>query len=69
MTDRRITKSKQAIEETFFELLKEKKSLNKITVSEITRSANLGRGYCLLLYLNLLNFIPLNFVRFKVKVK
>ncbi len=42
--DRRTAKSKQAIEETFFELLKEKKSLNKITVSEITRIANLGRG-------------------------
>ncbi len=44
MTDRRTAKSKQAIEETFFDLLKEKKSLNKITVSEITRIANLGRG-------------------------
>lgn len=44
MTDRRTAKSKQAIEETFFELLKKKKSLNKITVSEITRIANLGRG-------------------------
>ncbi len=44
MTDRRTAKSKQAIEETFFKLLKEKKSLNKITVSEITRIANIGRG-------------------------
>ncbi len=44
MADRRTAKSKQAIEETFFELLKAKKSLNKITVSEITRIANLGRG-------------------------
>ena len=44
MMDRRTAKSKQAIEETFFVLLKEKKSLNKITVSEITRIANLGRG-------------------------
>lgn len=42
--NRQTTKSKKAIEETFFKLLKEKKSLNKITVSEITRIANLGRG-------------------------
>ncbi|MCR3760963.1 TetR/AcrR family transcriptional regulator [Clostridium felsineum] len=43
MKDRRFIKTEQAIRETFLNLLKEK-SLNKITVSQISISANLGRG-------------------------
>lgn len=43
MEDRRAVKSKKAICEAFLSLLK-KKSLNKITVAEISRIADLGRG-------------------------
>lgn len=43
MEDRRSVKSKKAISEAFLSLL-EKKSLKKITVTEISRIADLGRG-------------------------
>ena len=43
MEDRRIQKSKNAIRQSFLGLLQEK-SLNQITVSEICRIANIGRG-------------------------
>lgn len=43
MNDRRNEKTEQLIKGTFLKLLKEK-SLNKITVAEISRLANLGRG-------------------------
>lgn len=43
MNDRRNEKTEQLIKEIFLKLLKEK-SLNKITVAEISRLANLGRG-------------------------
>ena len=51
MTDRRIQKSEDAIQNSFFELLKEK-SLNKITVAEICRRANIGRGTFYLHYID-----------------
>ena len=51
MEDRRIQKSKDAIQNSFFELLKEK-SLNKITVAEICRMANVGRGTFYLHYMD-----------------
>lgn len=43
MTDRRIQKSRKIIQDSFLEILKEK-SLNKITVTEICRKANVCRG-------------------------
>ncbi|MCL1992094.1 MAG: TetR family transcriptional regulator C-terminal domain-containing protein [Spirochaetes bacterium] len=43
MEDRRAAKSKMAIKKVFLELLK-KKPLNKITVAELSREADLGRG-------------------------
>ncbi|WP_315169014.1 TetR/AcrR family transcriptional regulator [Metaclostridioides mangenotii] len=43
MKDRRSIKTKKAIREAFLSLMEEKK-LNRITVSEISRRANLGRG-------------------------
>ncbi len=43
MDDRRNAKTEKIIKETFLSLLK-KKNLNKITVAEISRQANLGRG-------------------------
>lgn len=43
MNDRRTTKSKDAIRTCFLSLLKEKK-LNKITVAEICRMADIGRA-------------------------
>ncbi len=43
MNDRRNAKTEKSIKETFLALLK-KKSLNKITVAEITRHADIGRG-------------------------
>jgi len=43
MKDRRSIKTKKAIREAFLSLMKEKR-LNRITVSEISRKANLGRG-------------------------
>lgn len=43
MNDRRTAKSKDAIRTCFLSLLKEKK-LNKITVAEICRMADIGRG-------------------------
>lgn len=43
MEDRRNKKTEQLIKRVFLNLLKEK-SLNKITVSEISRQADLGRG-------------------------
>ena len=51
MEDRRIQKSKAAIQNSFFELLREK-SLNKITVAEICRAANIGRGTFYLHYMD-----------------
>ena len=51
MEDRRIKKSKDAIQNSFFGLLKEK-SLNKITVAEICRTANVGRGTFYLHYMD-----------------
>lgn len=43
MEDRRVQRSKEAIRECFLALLREKR-LSKITVSEICRMANIGRG-------------------------
>lgn len=43
MQDRRTIKTKRAIREAFLSLLK-KKSLNKITVAEVSQKADLGRG-------------------------
>lgn len=43
MEDRRAVKSKKAIRQAFLALLKEK-SLNNITVAELSRRADLGRG-------------------------
>lgn len=43
MDDRRNTKTEKLIKETFLALLK-KKNLNKVTVAEISRQADLGRG-------------------------
>lgn len=43
MEDRRIRKTREAISEAFLALL-ENKSINKITVAEISRAADLGRG-------------------------
>ncbi len=43
MNDRRTAKSKDAIRACFLSLLKQKK-LNKITVAEICRMADIGRG-------------------------
>ena len=43
MEDRRIQKSKDAIQNCFLKLLTEK-SVNRITVAEICRMANIGRG-------------------------
>lgn len=43
MEDRRTIKTKRAIRNTFISLLREK-PLNKITVSEISEKADLGRG-------------------------
>ena len=43
MDDRRNAKTEKLIKETFLSLLK-KQSLSKITVAEISRQANLGRG-------------------------
>lgn len=43
MKDRRVLKTENAIREAFLSLLKEK-DLNQITVSEISKRADLGRG-------------------------
>ncbi|MDS0525277.1 TetR/AcrR family transcriptional regulator [Clostridium sp. SHJSY1] len=43
MKDRRFLKTEHVIRKVFLDLLKEK-NLNQITVSEISRTANLGRG-------------------------
>lgn len=43
MADRRTIKTKKAIHQAFIELLNEK-SLNKITISELSERADLGRG-------------------------
>lgn len=43
MDDRRNAKTEKLIKETFLALLK-KKNLNKVTVAEISRQADLGRG-------------------------
>ncbi len=43
MKDRRTIKTKKAIRESFLELLKEK-DVQQITVSELSRRADLGRG-------------------------
>ena len=43
MEDRRVKRTKRAIKKVFMELLKEK-PLNKISVAEISREADLGRG-------------------------
>lgn len=43
MDDRRNAKTEKLIKETFLSLLK-KQNLNKITVAEISRQADLGRG-------------------------
>lgn len=43
MEDRRVQRSRDAIRTSFLALLKEKR-LNKITVAEICRMANIGRG-------------------------
>lgn len=41
--DRRTIRTRQAIRDVFIDLL-QKKALNKISVSEITNAANIGRG-------------------------
>ena len=43
MEDRRVAKTKKAIKKVFLELLKDK-NLNKISVAELSREADLGRG-------------------------
>lgn len=43
MTDRRKIKTKKAIHQAFIQLLKEK-SLNQITIAELSEKADLGRG-------------------------
>lgn len=43
MTDRRTIKTKKAIHQAFIELL-QNKPLNKITVAELSKNADLGRG-------------------------
>lgn len=43
MTDRRKIKTRKAIHQAFIQLLKEK-SLNQITVAELSEKADLGRG-------------------------
>ena len=43
MEDRRLTKTRHAIRETFLLLLKEK-NIDKITVAELCRRADVGRG-------------------------
>lgn len=43
MSDRRTTKTKKALHQTFIALLKEK-PLNKITIAELSHRADLGRG-------------------------
>ncbi|XNN69848.1 TetR/AcrR family transcriptional regulator [Bacillus pumilus] len=43
MQDRRTIKTKRAIRESFLELLQEKE-VQQITVSELSRKADLGRG-------------------------
>ena len=43
MEDRRSIKTKRAIKEAFLKLLHEKE-INKITVSDLSRRADLGRG-------------------------
>lgn len=54
MDDRRNAKTEKLIKETFLSLLK-KKSLNKITVAELSRQANLGRGTFYLHYTDVYN--------------
>ncbi len=51
MEDRRIQKSKEAIQKSFLSLL-QKKSLKTITVAEICRMANIGRGAFYLHYMD-----------------
>ena len=51
MEDRRIQKSKEAIQKSFLALLQEK-NLKKITVAEICRMANIGRGTFYLHYMD-----------------
>ena len=51
MIDRRVQKSEDAIQNSFLELLREK-NLNKITVAEICRRANIGRGTFYLHYID-----------------
>lgn len=51
MEDRRVLKSKEAIRQCFLALLKDKK-LKQVTVSEICRMANIGRGTFYLHYLD-----------------
>lgn len=43
MVDRRTTKTKKAIKSAFIEILKVK-SINKITISELSEKADIGRG-------------------------
>lgn len=54
MNDRRNAKTERLIKETFLSLLK-KQNLNKITVAEISRQANLGRGTFYLHYTDVYN--------------
>ena len=49
-TDRRVRKTKKAIQEAYFKLL-EKKKTEKITVAEITREADIDRKTFYLHYL------------------
>lgn len=51
MEDRRARKTKTAIQNSFLDLLK-KTSLNKITVAEICRMADIGRGTFYLHYID-----------------
>jgi len=43
MKDRRVLKTERAIRETFLSLLKDT-NLNQITVTELSRRTDLGRG-------------------------
>ena len=56
MEDRRIAKTKQALREAFVRLLK-KKNLADITVSELTREANIDRRTFYLHYNNIYDII------------
>ena len=48
MSDRRVNRTKRQIKESFIKLLSEKE-ISRITVSEITEQADIGRGTFILI--------------------